>query len=120
MMGDQGTGSDPKAVYQLALDEGADFIIVLGDFDYEDDPPLWQSEMVEVLGDTYPVFGVVGNHDVDAWDGYQSVLQTRLDAIAGAECSGDLGTMTSCTISPSGSATSAVRWRSTSLNCGAG
>jgi predicted phosphodiesterase len=96
LFGDQGTGSDPKAVYQLALDEGADFIIILGDFDYADDPDLWASEMAEVLGDTYPVFGVVGNHDIVAWSGYHEQLQARLAAIPEAECTGELGTMSTC------------------------
>jgi len=97
LFGDQGSGADPKAVYQLALDEGADLILLMGDFDYEDDPALFHAEMVEVLGDSFPVFGVIGNHDVAAWSGYRDVLQTRLDAIPGATCTGgDIGGMSSC------------------------
>lgn len=97
LVGDQGTGSDTKAVYQLILDEGADFLIVLGDFDYDDDPDLWAAEMEEVLGPDYPVFAAAGNHDVEAWDGYQAKLQDRLAKIPGAVCTGNLGVEASCT-----------------------
>lgn len=97
LIGDQGTGSDTKAVYELLLSEKADFVIILGDFDYGDDPDAWASEMESVLGDSFPVFGVIGNHDTDAWSGYQEKLQARLAKIAGASCEGDLGVKSSCT-----------------------
>lgn len=96
LVGDQGSGSDTKAVYQLILDEKADMLILLGDFDYGDDPDGWADEMNSVLGDSFPVFAAVGNHDVGEWDGYQAKLQTRLEKIAGAECNGELGVKTSC------------------------
>ncbi|MDC0673682.1 metallophosphoesterase [Nannocystis radixulma] len=97
LIGDQGTGSDTKAVYQLILDEKADFVIILGDFDYGDDPDKWASEMESVLGDSFPVFAAIGNHDTDAWPGYQDKLKARLAKIAGASCDGDLGVKSSCT-----------------------
>jgi len=97
LLGDQGTGSDTKAVYELLLAEQADFLLILGDFDYGDDPDAWASEMDGVLGDSFPVFGVIGNHDTDAWPGYQDKLKARLGKIAGASCEGDLGVKSSCT-----------------------
>lgn len=96
LMGDQGTGSDTKAVYKLILEEQADLVIILGDFDYGDDPDAWASEMEDVLGDSFPVFGVIGNHDTDAWPGYQEQLEKRLAKIEGASCEGDLGVKSSC------------------------
>lgn len=97
LVGDQGAGADTKAVYALMVAEAADMVILLGDFDYEDDPALWASEMNEVLGDDFPVFGVIGNHDVDAWSGYRAVLEQRLQDTPGAACEGELGVAASCT-----------------------
>jgi len=96
LVGDMGEGSGPQAVYQRVLDEGADFLIILGDFDYGDSPAQWSKDMNAVLGDSFPVFGVIGNHDVKAWDGYQALLKERLAKIPGAECTGDLGVDSSC------------------------
>lgn len=95
--GDQGSGIDTKVVYQLVLDEGADAVILLGDFDYKGNAHLWASEMEEVLGPDFPVFAVPGNHDVKSWRIYQSYLKKRLANIAGAKCTGELGVDASCT-----------------------
>ncbi len=97
LVGDMGTGSNPKAVYQRVLDEGADFLIILGDYDYADSPTTFFKDMNAVLGDGFPVFGVIGNHDVSAWGGYQAKFKERLAKIPGAVCSGDLGAASSCT-----------------------
>ncbi|MDC0673683.1 metallophosphoesterase [Nannocystis radixulma] len=96
LVGDQGSGSNTRAVYRLIADEGADMLIVLGDYDYKDDPDAWAAEMEDVLGDSFPVFAVVGNHDVEAWDGYQAKLQERLAKVPGASCDGELGVQSSC------------------------
>lgn len=97
LVGDMGTGSTPRAVYQRVLDEGADVLIILGDYDYTDSPSQWTKDMNAVLGDSFPVFGVIGNHDVSAWSGYQAKLAERLAKIPGATCTGDLGVDASCT-----------------------
>lgn len=97
LVGDQGTGSDTKAVYELLLAEKADLVILLGDFDYKNDPAAWESEMKSVLPDEFPVFAVVGNHDVKAWKGYQSRLLARQKQVQGAVCTGDFGVDASCT-----------------------
>jgi len=97
LVGDMGSGAGPKAVYQRVLDEGADFLIILGDLDYGDDPDQWVNDMDGVLGDKFPVFGVIGNHDVSEWSGYQAKFEDRLAKIPGAACTGDLGVDSSCT-----------------------
>lgn len=96
LVGDQGTGKGTKAVYKLVLDEKADFMILLGDFDYGDNPDGWAAEMNGAIGDSYPVFGVIGNHDAKKWSAYQAKLQERLAKIPGATCTGDLGVQSSC------------------------
>jgi len=96
LVGDQGTGSPAKAVYELMLAEQADLVILLGDYDYDDDPATWEAEMNAALPAEFPVFGLVGNHDVKEWSSYQAVLEQRLAQIPGAVCEGDLGVQSSC------------------------
>lgn len=97
-IGDQGLGPDAVAVLQLIQEEGADFVIHNGDFDYADDPDAWDAQINSVLGDDYPYFATIGNHDVHEWEGYQAKLQERLAKIDGAVCTGDdLGVVSACT-----------------------
>ena len=42
-------------------------MIHLGDFDYDDDPEAWDSLISEVLGEDFPYFAAIGNHDEDVW-----------------------------------------------------
>jgi len=97
LVGDMGAGSKPQSVYKRVLEEGADFVIILGDYDYVDSPTQWIKDIDAVLGESYPVFGVIGNHDVKAWKGYKPKLEERLAKIPGAVCTGDLGVASSCT-----------------------
>lgn len=96
-VGDMGSGSNPRSVYKLIKEEGADFLIILGDFDYDDSPGTFRKDLESVLGDDFPVFGAIGNHDVKKWSGYQPIFEEWLAKIEGAECSGDLGVDSSCT-----------------------
>ena len=96
-IGDQGLGKNARAVLHLIKDENADMVLHQGDFDYEDDPEKWNQQINEVLGQDFPYFASIGNHDLDAWQQYQKNLQARLDKIEGAECIGDLGVSSTCT-----------------------
>jgi len=97
-IGDQGLGStDSIPVLQLIKNEGAGMVIHQGDFDYNDNPDAWDNQITSVLGDSFPYFASIGNHDVAAWSGYQLKLYNRLAKIDGAICSGDLGVKSSCT-----------------------
>jgi len=95
-LGDQGIGEDARRVLRLVKDEGADMLLLLGDFDYEDDPVAWNATLDEVLGPDFPVFAVVGNHDVARWDAYQHLLEERLRRIKGARCAGEYGVNAAC------------------------
>ena len=68
-----------------------------GDFDYTDDPDAWDGLISNVLGADFPYFASVGNHDVDAWSGYQTKLYERLSRVPQASCTGDLGVNSTCT-----------------------
>lgn len=99
-VGDQGTNSNTLAVLNLIKKEKAQFVVLLGDFDYEDDPAQWEGDLVAGLGADFPVFGVIGNHDELKWagtDGYQARLEARLAKIPGAECKGEYGVKAACT-----------------------
>lgn len=96
-IGDQGLGVNAKAVLQLVANEGASMLIHSGDFDYTDNPDAWDAQINSVLGESFPYFASVGNHEVLAWPGYQQKLQARLARIPGASCEGDLGVQSACT-----------------------
>lgn len=99
--GDQGIGADARAVLQLVVDEGAAALIQLGDFAYNDGSPrAWEAQLSSVLGENFPVFAVVGNHDTARWtggSGFQALLQARLERVPEAQCQGDYGVNASCT-----------------------
>ena len=95
--GDQGLGGPSRQALELIKREGADFVLHLGDFDYDDNPAAWEQLMNDGLGPDYPWFAVVGNHDTDAWDGYSDVIQRKLSTIGDAECTGEPGVKHACT-----------------------
>jgi 3',5'-cyclic AMP phosphodiesterase CpdA len=98
-IGDQGWGGQARAVLRLIRAEGADLVLLQGDLDYRNDPDAWDMLMTEILGADFPVFASAGNHD-EPWygpNGYQAKLQARLNRIADATCSGDLGVQSACT-----------------------
>lgn len=96
-IGDQGSGSGVIPVLELIRDEGADLVLHQGDFDYRNDPDLWDQHINDILGPKFPYFASVGNHDLVAWQGYQLKLESRLNKIKGANCTGDLGVNSACT-----------------------
>lgn len=96
-IGDQGLSSNSKKALQLIKKEGADMVLHQGDFDYQDDPEKWDEQINDILGDDFPYFASIGNHEVEKWEDYQEKLQTRLDRINGESCIGDLGVKSACT-----------------------
>jgi len=96
-IGDQGAGPSAFAVLNLIKDEKAQVVLHQGDFDYENDPDKWDRMISNILGDDFPLFASIGNHDVEAWDGYQKKLYDRLEKNPDATCIGNLGIKSSCT-----------------------
>lgn len=95
-LGDQGDSEGARAVLRMIKNEGADMVLHQGDFDYEDDPERWDQMINDLLGSNFPYFASIGNHDDDAWPGYQQKLQARLARIPDATCEGDLGIKSAC------------------------
>ncbi len=96
-IGDQNLGPDTIAVLELIKNERTQMVLHQGDFDYTDDPDKWDRMISNVLGSDFPLFASIGNHDVEAWSGYQEKLYDRLKKNPDAVCNGDLGVKSSCT-----------------------
>lgn len=59
-VGDQGSGAGARGVLRLIKAEGAGLVLHQGDFDYRDDPSVWDALITEVLGPAFPYFASVG------------------------------------------------------------
>jgi hypothetical protein len=98
--GDQGLDDSSVAVLELVLQEGAEAVVHLGDFDYLEDPAgpaLWEAQINATLGPDFPYFASAGNHDKDFFQGpggYQEYLAARMGRL-GIVWDGDLGTQSS-------------------------
>jgi len=95
LIGDQGLGVRPQTVLDLIREAGADFVVILGDFDYIDQPPAWLAQL-ERLGRDVPWFALVGNHDVKQWPLYSRLIAKQQRAVAGDQCSGTPGSQSLC------------------------
>ena len=96
-IGDQGLNSNSVSVLNLIKDEGAHMVLHQGDLDYNDDPDAWEKMVSSVLGDDFPYFVTIGDHDRVKWDEYQKILYDRIKKIPDANCVGDLGVQAACT-----------------------
>jgi len=95
LAGDQGIGQRARDVLDLIRAEGADFMVILGDFDYENKPAEW-AQMFTRLGDNFPWFAVIGNHDLHSWPAYEALLTAKQASIHDAKCRGKPGLQASC------------------------
>ena len=67
LFGDQGAGATARQVLELVKRENADLVLHLGDFDYRDSPKVFERN--------FRYLAVIGNHDIEAWRGYQIFLR---------------------------------------------
>jgi hypothetical protein len=98
-IGDQGSGDDADAVLRLIRDEGAHATVHNGDFDYESNPAAFDGRINTILGDSYPYFAVIGNHDAPRWDGpggYGELVAARVARVPDMKCTGQIGVQASC------------------------
>ena len=58
-----------EKVLNLIKTEGAQALVHLGDFDYIDNPSAWDEQINNILGENFPYFAVIGNHDLKRWKG---------------------------------------------------
>ncbi len=70
-IGDTHTGTNFKNVLKVVKNEGASALFVQGDMAYAgSSAATWWSNVEEILGSSFPVFIVQGNHDVGMWSNY--------------------------------------------------
>ena len=84
-LGDQGLKAESRAVLKLIKAEGAHAVVHQGDFDYKRNPPAWDRMIDEILGEEFPYFASVGNHDAGVFygkGGYQEHLVAPAGAVA--------------------------------------
>ena len=84
-------------LYQLIAKEGAEAIVLSGDFDYLDCPGAYDALLTKYLGANYPVFAVVGNHDAHKYMEYSHQIAARLERAGITSCVGEVGVQTVCT-----------------------
>lgn len=99
-IGDQGHKETSRAVLTLIKNEGAGIVLHQGDFDYANNPDIWDGQINTILGPDFPYFASVGNHDVAQWSGYQEKLLARLRRLPNAHCTGEYGVNSLCTYGP--------------------
>ena len=90
-------GPISESVLKLVKSEGADLLVHLGDFDYQNSPQAWEDQTNRILGADFPQIAVVGNHDLASWygpKGYAEFVSERLkrmgvevNGVAGVKCS---------------------------------
>ncbi len=96
-IGDVGDSINSSKVMKLIKSEGADVILISGDFDYKHNPSRFDRFLTSYFGEDFPIFASIGNHDADAWSGYKRRFERRLKRIDGAQCTGDYGVKSICT-----------------------
>lgn len=98
-VGDIGVKNTSYATMRLIKKEGANLLLVLGDYDYRHDPQAWEAMLDDTLGKEFPILAVVGNHDVREWDTYKDQWTSRLRAhMPEVTCAGDYGVKGTCRV----------------------
>jgi len=94
--GDQGIDPSPTTGFRkdfmrnlVEVDKVEAFMHV-GDFDYRNDPESWDDMITSALGDDFPYFSAIGNHDLPRWYTYKELIYNRWEKF-GAKCWGDVG-----------------------------
>jgi Calcineurin-like phosphoesterase len=102
MVGDEGVGQRTSVVLQLAREENAAFVLSAGDLAYRNHAASeWESQLDRVLGESYPYYTAIGNHDVGRWSEYAPRLVRRAERVRrekGYPCTGDLGVASVCAV----------------------
>jgi len=102
--GDQGLTNDTRRALTMIKREGAQALIVLGDFDYQDKPDTWKSMLNTYLGSDFPIIPVAGNHEEKVWSEYSKVVQEHIQRLPKGICSyattSDISLHYSCKLGP--------------------
>ena len=99
-IGDQGLSAQAKQVLNLIKTEGAHMVLHQGDFDYVNDPVAWDTQITDILGDSFPYFASTGNHDFGAgpvqYERYRALIGNRTRKANINTCRGNTSTAQVC------------------------
>lgn len=95
-VGDQGTGSKPTSVLRLIKGEGAEALVILGDYDYADNPYYWYGLLTLELGKNFPLIPIIGNHDEKEWPQYSKLIAEHLKKTPSVNCQGTIAVKSVC------------------------
>jgi predicted phosphodiesterase len=95
IIGDQGTTENSEKVLQMIKHEGAELLIINGDFDYKNNSKAWQKMNESILGKDFPIIAVAGNHDMASWAKYQEIIR-KWQLNPKLNCGGHPGIDTTC------------------------
>lgn len=96
-IGDQGVGSNARAVLSLIKSENADMVLIQGDLGYDENTARdWDANLSNILGVNFPVLTVAGNHENFEWPLYQQVIRQRISRSNVFDCTGEIGVKSSC------------------------
>ncbi len=99
IIGDQSISDNAHKLLKMIKDEGAELLVINGDFDYKNNPAAWEKMHDEILGPDFPIIAVAGNHDADdsweLWQEYQRIT-ADWDANPHLSCTGIPGEQSTC------------------------
>ena len=80
-MGDSGVGSNAVATHNTCVAAGAEAIVHTGDLDYQNSPTNWENFINARVGQNFPYFYVLGNHDTANASGYRANAEARFNRL---------------------------------------
>jgi predicted phosphodiesterase len=99
IIGDQSISDNAHKLLKMIKDEGVELLVINGDFDYKNNPAAWKKMHDDVLGTSFPIIAVAGNHDADdsweLWQEYQRIT-ADWDANPNLSCTGTPGEESTC------------------------
>lgn len=97
-LGDQEMRSESRAVLKALREEGMQLLVIVGDFDYHDDPDGYTKMLAQELTQfNIPYIATVGNHDLKKWPDYSKKFQEQLARFPEVKCEGEFGIESVCT-----------------------
>ena len=99
IIGDQSVNDNAHKLLKMIKQEGVELLMINGDFDYQNNPAAWKQMHDEILGESFPIIAVAGNHDADdswtLWQEYQRIT-ADWDANPNLSCTGTPGEESTC------------------------
>ncbi len=97
-LGDQEMRAESHAVLQAIREEGVQLVVIVGDFDYHDDPAGYTAMLAQELTQyNIPYIATIGNHDLTKWPEYSKKFQEQLARFPEVKCEGEFGIESVCT-----------------------